>query len=793
MIQHYLKIAWRSLLKYKPQTVIGVLGLAIGFTAFIFAAYWYHWEHSFDTFHPDWENTYAVTTTGLLENRGAGYADLNQLHQDAKNVFTSFPEIETYCITEDVKYTTKDKERAWIGMTVESAFFDMFSCELLEGTYKGNAYDNKSVILTQSMAEYLFGEKQCVGEIYKVNDNTSLVVVGIMKDYPDNSHFKFNYLLLGKPEYGTFTKRLPTYVRLKANVNKKNLQEKISAYTIPQEDTKFHKYSQWKFNLCSLPDIHLTCSPELDTRFQNIQILLVGGLLAFVSALMNLLVLFISRQRLKVRYNPLYKVIGASTKGIILRGMTELTLFLIIPFLVSMTIIELIFPIYRQYTQLENYGIFQDFIQYLSKNDLMTMAMSTYWLVGLVFLLMSILPIYVLMKNKKNNVSVAFRDALIAGQIFIGALFLITGLAFYSQYRYTQKTDKGINTENIWQINLGFDAVWVKDNTPYVELLRQSPYIEDVTTMTNSVFSSLRQYYCSYVTRLPLHGRDDNFSDANIVIVEPNFLSFFGMKMQQGVWLSDNAIPEYVINETGAKEVNLNTDFNKIYDIPDAGGNQFRISGILKDYHYFPMQYPLEKTFFHIPSQKEKDNLLLRTQFIYIKVKPEYREKALSFAHEHYKDFSKDEIAPDKQILQLTDLLQELNAPDINMSRIFLLLAAICIFISASGIYSLVALSTEQRRKEIAIRKINGAKFYDILNLFLKRYLALTIVANMVALPLGFLFINRWLETYAYHFKLTFGLFAIVVIITISIVIFSVTRQIGKTIKMSETDVLKSE
>lgn len=792
MLLHYLKIAWRNIIKYNVQSVTSILGLAIGFMAFILAGYWYYWEHSFDTFHPDWKNTYAITTRGLNETRGANYADLNQLHEEAKNAFILYPEIESYCTTEDVSFIAKDNDRRWMGMRVDTAFFNIFSCDLVAGTYKGNAYDNKSVILTQSMAKQIFGDEECVGKSFIVSKN-SFTIVGVMKDYPDNSNFKFNYLLLGQPEYGTFVKRLPTYIRVKPNVDKQKLQEKISSYKMRQQDTKFHKYSEWKFNLCALPDIHITCSPELDTRFRNIKIVLIGGLLAFLSALMNLLVLFISRQRLKVRDNSLYRTIGASTKGLVLRGIAELTVLLFISFLISMTFVELIFPSYQRYAQLENYGIFKDFIHFLSKEQLTVIAIGSYWIISSIFLLLSTLPIYGLMKKARSDVSALFRDVLIIGQIFIGTLFLVAAFAFYSQFRYTHNKDKGIKTENIWQIDLGFETSWEKDYMPFIEQLKQSSYIDDVTTLTNPIFSSLRQFYCSYITRLPIQGKDDNYSDDHVVAVEPNFFSFFGLQIQQGEWPSDKGIPEYTINETGAKLINLENDFSKVYEIAETDGQQFRISGIMKDYHYFPMQYPLEKTFFHIPSQEEKENLLLKTPYIYIKIKPEHEKQALEFTRKQYNDFSKDEVAPDKQIQYLSDILLELNAADINMSRIFLSLAIICVLMSSLGIYSLVALATKQRKKEIAIRKINGAKFRDVLNLFLKRYLVLTIISNTVALPLGFLFVSRWLETYAYHFKLTIGMFVLVLVITISIVTLSVVQQVRRTIKMNEAEVVKSE
>lgn len=793
MFLHYLKIAWRNLLKYKTQSVITVLGLAIGFAAFALSAYWHYWEHSFDTFHPDWEKTYAITTSGLLETRGAKHADLNQLHEEAENYIVNLPEVESYCMISVEAYSADGNERTWMGMRVDSAFFKLFTCDLIDGTYYGNTYDGNSVILTQSMAEYFFGNGPCVGKQFKVNEERSFTIAGVMNNYPGNTNFKFDYLILGYPEYQGRIKRLPTYIHVKYNADIQLLRDKISSYKIKQEDTRFEKYSEWTFNLCPLPDIHITCSPNLDTRFRNITILAVAGLFTFISALMNLLVLFISRQRAKLRYNSLYRTIGASTKGLIGKGMVELFLSLLFAFILSMACVELIYPLYSDYTRLDNYGIYENFVQYLSKSQLINISFSLWGVCSSLFLLLSLMPVYFLVKRKTKERKFSISDLLIIGQIFIGSLFLVAAFAFYFQYQYTRNKDKGLDPENIWQIDVGFVAAHEKNPDHYVRILRNSPYIDEVTTLTAPIFSTLRQYYCSYVTSLPIYGEEDDQATDNIVVVEPNFLSFFGMRMESGEWLSEDGIPQYVINQTGAEMINLTTDFSKVYDSSGTDRSRFRISGILKDYHYFPIQYPLEKTFFHIPTEREKAELVLKTPYIYIKVAPENKEHALAFAKQHYQDFSKDEVAPGKQFQYLPDIMRELNVADIYMSRIFLTLALVCILISSLGIYLLVALSTEQRKKEMAIRIINGAAFTDILKLFLNRYLVLTLMANIVSLSLGYLFVYRWLQTYAYHFQLSFLMFVLVLLVTIIIVFFSVTTQVIRVLKMNPAEVVKSE
>ena len=184
--------------------------------------------------------------------------------------------------------------------------------------------------------------------------------------------------------------------------------------------------------------------------------------------------------------------------------------------------------------------------------------------------------------------------------MFIGSLFLIGALSFYTQYQFTRNKDKA-SSRKIFGKLISDTSRFTRDADPYIQMLKSSPYISDVTVLTSPIFSTLRQYYCSYIIQLPLQGENDDQAEANVVMVEPNFLSFFGMQIKSGDWLSDSGVSEYVINETGAEMIQLEENFNKVYETPDSHGNKFRISGVLKDYHYFPVQYPLEKTFFHNP------------------------------------------------------------------------------------------------------------------------------------------------------------------------------------------------
>lgn len=793
MIVYYFKLAIRNLLRYKSQSIISILGLTIGFIAFILGLCWYHWEHSFDTFHPDWKNIYTVTTSGMFKAADGSDMERNDfLHNKAKDYVVSLPEIEEACSIGLVKYNSEGTGKMWLGLVADTTFFSMFQNIFIEGGLAGNPYDGKSVVLTQTLAQQLYGDSLCTGKEFNVNEKISFNIAGVMKDYPGNSGFNFDYILLS-----TQINSRSLYVKVNTNSDIQALKSKVEAFKLDDRADMNSYRPQLSFKLRSLPEIHLNCFPELKSRIRNINILACAGILAFLSALMNLLVLFLGQQQQKIRNNFTFQILGASFRGVLGKNLIQLLLPLFISLLLVLAAIEIILPYYQQYTQLENYGFYEGVVKLQSKDGVIRASLFIYIASSVIFLFLSVPPIISLLKRRGHTVSRALKNSLIIGQIFIGSLFFIASIGFYAQFRFTANADKGIVLDNIWQIDLGFNAIYEKDCRPFGDLLRNNPLIEDVTAMPMPVIIPRGEFYCSHIVELPIEGYDmDTRSMDNCMAVQPNFLSFFGLKMKEGEWLTVNQDEHnYVVNETGAQKLGIEQLVGRYIKSDGGDGEQptSKITGIVADYYYCPMQYAIDKTFFSILKEDEMTRRHMSAQYYYIKVKPENTEKALEYARTLYKDFSKEEVDPANQFIYLPALMDDFNQSEKAMFSIFSLLALICILISSFGIYSLVAISTEQRKKEIAIRKINGAMFADILKLFLKEYFVLVVLANVIAIPLGYLFLSRWLETYAYHTQLHIGLFISVFLITCLIVIFTVSKQVISAMRVNPADIIKTE
>ncbi|NDW13577.1 ABC transporter permease [Bacteroides sp. 214] len=793
MILHYLKIAFRNLLKYKTQSTISVIGLAIGFTAFVLGSYWYYWEHTFDTFHPDWKHTYMITTSGISKTADGKDLELSQLHEEVRSHFATFPEIEQMCATSEISYRSDGKEKSWMGLRADSAFFSMFQATFKEGSIRGNAYNGKSVLLTEKTARFIFGDSLCTDKRFQVNEHRSFHIAGVIRDYPQNTNFKFDYIVLGEAKKNN-QGRNTVYVRVNPHADINLLRQKIESYRLDKVATPYSKPAEWRFHLRSLPEVHFCCNQHLSARFRNINILAFAGLLAFVSALMNLLVLFIGQQQRKLGTNLTFRLLGASLRGLTGKKLIELLLPLLFAFLLALALIELIFPYYQQYTRIENDGFFTGINHSLEREDIFLASVVIAALSVVVFLVVSLFPILVLLKQKKGHVaSRFFRNGLITGQIFIGSLLLITSLCIYGQFSFMSNTDKGIKTENIWQIDLGFSAANSKDCRPFKEALQNNPYIEDVTGLVMPVLSQQGgDNYCTFISHLMIEGRDmEENSKDYLVIVDPNFLSFFGLQMKEGEWITNLGTYDYVVNETGARMLGeggqVGRRINKHPDNPMSNS----ICGVMKDFYYSPMQYPIDKLFFAI--MDEVKYYYSRQQYFYIKVQPQNKEKALAFARSLYKEYEKEDIDPSKQFIYLPDLVEEFSRDEKTMSSIFTLLALICILISSFGIYSLVSLSAEQRKKEIAIRKVNGAVFRDILQLFLRSYLWQLVVGNALALSLGYVFVQHWLETYAYRVNIHAGYYVAVFVVTGLLVVLSVAVQVRRAAAQNPAESIKEK
>lgn len=800
-IRHYFKVAFKELFKYKTQSLISIIGLAIGFSAFVLGGYWLWWETHFDNFHPNGDRLYCLTTTGINKTASGADADLDQLHvNDLAELKKILPEIETVCILANCHYDIKvnNSTEKIHGIVCDHTFFDLFRADFINKSNKKIYTDGQSVILTEKTALKFFGTTNCVGKVFVLSGQTRPVVAGVIKNYPDNSDLLFQFLLIDKVK-PLNVNRNTTYVRLQREADVNKVKAKLATYKShadnPWGDLQVDK---WKINLRTPSEVHLYCHPELESRIRNIRILSLAGLMAFLSALMNLLVLFIGQQQRKQQKNRTYLCIGASPKDMMIKGWIELFLPMFIAYLLAFCLIELIFPYYESYTAWNHYGIYEGISRHIDSSALFQNAIVAMAASSFLFWLFSFLPIRQIFVNHNANPSF-FKRGLIVGQIFIGSLFFITSLILFQQLNYILTKDKGIDYQHVIQVDMGYENAFEQDIRVLVPELQNHPYIEDIcfTGSNSMVFTEQGNWYGTMNIHLSFDPAEtDIYRSDPLMLVSENFFSFFRLGLKTGKWLDESTPDCYMVNETGYRALGYTDMLERpIYkfDGKNYHATNERVTGIINDYIFAPMQYPVLNVFFRVLTDKDAKLEHNPAQYFYIRYLPGHKKEVLGHIHNVIQKMNSGVISGNSMCTELTDLVDKYNRPEKVIFSVFSIIAILCILISTFGIYSLVSLSTQQRKKEIAIRKVCGATFAHILQLFFKEYLILVVISNLFALPIGYILMKRWLETYANHISLTLWPFIIVFIITCLIVLLSIFQQVKKAAQANPAEAIKSE
>jgi hypothetical protein len=769
-------------MRYKWQNIVCILGLTIGFSAFTLGGYWWYWENHFDDFHPDARHTYGITTTGIARASDGSAIELDQLpEEDAAWILQNIPEIEQHCGIgwSWLKYPRDGKTETIMGLRVEPSFFTLFYAGFIDGGYEGVPFDGSHIVLTERTAMKYFGTALCTGEIFP---GATQKIAGVIRDYPSDSDIRFEFLSLDA-SISNNVGRSTFYVQLNRHARVSEVREKIEGRrSIAKARFPGQNPEEWSFNLRTLPEIHLNCHPELKSRFRNIQLLALAGLLALTASLTNHLVLFAGQQQKRQRRNNTFRSLGASGSYLFLKSLIDLLIPLVLALALSAALIGFLFPFYQSYTQWQGYGLYEN---YSSKPDFAAaMHTSLRWIgwIAALFAGTGSLLIARILRKTGGQTSFAPRRGLIVCQVFIGSFFLFIALSLYRQFHFTQTRDKGLRVEGIIQIDAGIYGVF-EHQTMREELLR-SPHIEDVTLTSTPVLNERGDHYLSYFTSVLMDG--ERYNEIRAFVVEPNFMDFFGMTMKEGEWMSGET--DMVVNETQAQILG-NADSLAGHPVETAMLKGAKISGIMHDYHYSTMQYPIAGLLFHQPGKEP----FVGYGYAYFKTRPENREQALEHARKTLESMETGDVPEEKRFRALADIMDEFNRPEQTLAFIFGILSLACILVVSFGIYSLITLTIEHRRKEIAIRKVNGAEFADMLRLFFREYLMLAVAGNVLALTAGYRLMQRWFETYTYHTALSWWLFAVVPAITCTIVFVSAVSKIGEAAKVDPAEALKYE
>ncbi len=789
MIQHYLKVAIRNLLKYKVQTGISMLGLAAGFICFVLSAFWIHYEMTYDQFRKDADRLYLVRVNdGFAEGRITWRVPV-PLGPYLKE---HFPEIESFAPFSSYEYRVKVEgryEQAFLS-SADSAWVQMMDVQLVDGNRNFMQERSKEVAITEETAKAWFGHENPLGKELEIRTGDKRTIGAVVR--VNNRHTNFPIALMGDPRKDRtwWNQTWRMLVKVKEGTDIPALEAKIS------ENLPYELIHPNEVRNTGIERLYLTPLTELryakDFRnqsegsitFRYIVYFSVTGLLVILCALMNYLTLFINRMQVRKREMTLRLVHGASIQSLVCLLGLEFLLLLMGSFLIGMLGMEILFPAFLELTGTD-----------AGRTSLYGEALLFLILISVLLLGVAIGVIYGIQRRQlqgsgngesERRFRTWIRKGSIVFQLFICMLFMTGTQWMNRQLDYLRQHDLGMELHN-----RGYFALDRTENTsPFVEKLKQLPMITEVLPADyRPLVSDIGTAVGQIQQWEGLEQKLDVPIPINLFVGDETLVRFYGLTLLAGEWLNEfSGYGEIVINESLARRMGYTPEevIGKHINTGMQISNQV-IKGVVKDFQYTPPTEQIPNTGFVIGDEM---GLMLWQNGILFR----FKEGTWDACRTAIEQLCRKE-APDKEITLVNEeeSYNKYLQSEAMLARLLAFASLVCMLVAIFGIYSLVTLTCEQRRKEIAIRKVNGATVRNILSLFYREYIVLLLLAALPAFPLAYILVKHWIETYTRQMPIPIAPALGVFLVLLLVVGLSISWRVWRAAHENPAEVIKRE
>jgi len=783
-----IKLAFRNLFRQRNYYTIQIVGFAVALTCVILILSWVRYEKSFDAFHENKKDLYRV----LMEiNTGSDNAfqlavTPPPLADAAKDEFPEVINSTRFEFSPQVVFELDGKVSFETkGALADPAFLNMFSFPLVKGNPEMAMSDPQSVLLTESLAKKYFDKKNPVNEIINI-ENSPFKVTGIIQDIPTNSHLQFDFLLpiqiktlMGSNLDDWGNVNLCSYVQVDKQSNIALLNEKFKTWDTPREHDQF--------SLQELNEIHSTSGIQADdalvTDSKYLSIFIVLAFTILVIACINFVNLQSGQVLKRAKEVGIRKVNGASKFQLIMQFMAESCLVLLLSYFISFLVVEIALP---YFAQLFNYRINLSFYDFEFLAFLATLFIIIVLVTGLVpsirfaafhpARLMQNLPF----KGKSASLS---RKVLVITQFTFSVFFIIGTIIISSQFHFMKNTSLNDQHEQI--IYLPFKGDIGSKYKTLKNRLLEVPSINYVTAK-----NSLPSEVADKTSEMDWPGRDPN---QNFIIegtgVDVNYFETLEIEVVEGrsfteAFTSDNKFA-FVLNETAIKNMGLE---NPIGTEISLWGYPGQIVGIVKDVNFKSLRNePDGQIFFIIPDYTDQE--LAFFGVILIKIVDDLAN-TLTIIEQHWTELNPG-IPFDYHFLD--EAIDNLYWNEMRLSKLMNLASILSVVICCLGLLGLVIHNSNIRIKEIGIRKINGASMHNIIMMLNKDYIQWVAISFIIAFPLAWIIMNDWLQNFSEKVTLSWWMFVLTGILTLTIALFTVNGQILKVAKKNPADILRHD
>ncbi len=787
MLKNYFKTAWRNLLKNKFYSAINIAGLTIGLAVGILILLWVQDELSFDSFHKQsadiyklenrvgtgasvqiWQNT--VAPIGLL-----GKAQLPQIKEAARLCYNPYYALFQY------KEKIFNEEYTFFA---DPTLFTMFDFNLVKGNKAQPFPDNNSVILTASTAARYFGTEDPIGKVLVTETKASFKVSGVINDFPKNSTIRGDLFLPMEHYYTKFYAENPgsgpmtdfrqfnytTFLLLQPGASLSTLSTKLRDIHLRNkpDDTDI------AYLLAALPSIHLYRSDGTNGGIETVKMFTIIALLILVIACINYVNLSTARSMLRSKEISLRKIVGAARMQLFLQFIVETAVLFALATVLAIVLIYALVPSFNQLSGKEltfNLGSYQVWT-IIGCTILATLAASS---VYPALLLSSFEPL----KAMKGKISIrlsdaVFRKVLVVTQ-FAFSIVLIAGTFIISkQLNFIRSKELGYNKDHV----LSFPMRAMHDHYDAVkaELLR-TPGVLAVTRGSQNIIDIGGQSG---------DNQWDGKQPGQTMMVRPmamdkDFIDFFKIRFLAGTGFTGTAADSthLILNETAIREAGIKDPIGKKFRLWKIDGT---IVGVVKDFHFATMKNKIEPAVFYA---YEGDMYRM-----YIKTTGEKASAAVAAAEQQWKKYNTG-FGFDYAFLD--ESFNKLYRSEQRTGTLFNIFAAIAILISCLGLFGLAAFTAQLRTREIGVRKVIGASVASIISLLAKDFIRLVFIAILIAVPVAWYLMSKWLEDFAYKIDMGYTVFILAGLIAVGIAVLTISFQSVKAAVANPVRSLRSE
>jgi putative ABC transport system permease protein len=776
MFRTYLKSAFRNLDKNRTYSFLNIFGLATGMAACIVILLFVFYENSFDSMHH--RNIYRLNELQKFPGMGAAQKVAITMFPMGPTLKDEFPEVLNYSrvqLNEQYELTYGEK-RVFFPQTcfVDTAFLRMFDFPLLQGDRPTVLQKPNSIVLTESAARELFGTADPIGKtVSHFGEDTLLfTVTGILKDVPANSQFQFTALqsfnTVCKPDWmhrwdGNW---LNTYLELAPNTDRASLEKKFPAYL--ERHLARDEWQHYGLFLLPLKDVHAN-SVDIgsdDINFQKFDkrythIFVAVGLLVLLIACINFMNLSTARSAERGKEVGIRKSIGASRSQLGFQFLGEALLLSLIALIIALGLLSIVLPYIDRLSGRDLSPIFFQHPGLLVAVFIGTILLG--FLSGLypAIYLSSFQPVKVLKGDLTRSRTrpergtypskTTFRNILVVGQ-FASAIFLIIATVLvFRQLNYMQKQDPGFDRDQV--INIHLNGITPRKYDLLKQELSANPLVAGVTGAWYQLGSELTTLGIGF---WPANGPMRVVTPTGM-FVDPDYLSVYKIRLVAGRNFSREKSAngrEFIVNETLGRELlkdQPGAPLSSLIGLHFGGDTTGSIVGVAKDFNFNSLHYKIEPLFLF-------NETITGFSRLSVKINGRQSSQAITFIQSTWKKVF-PEYPFDYQFLD--DHFKEIYRTDARISQLVAIMAGLAILISCLGLFGLASFSAEKRTKEIGIRKILGASVKDVVFLLSKHFIGLVLIANLIAWPLAWLALHRWMQDYAYRVAISWWVFVL--------------------------------